>query len=359
MWFRTYRITAFPVSDDSGRQAITGKGIHMNNKIDFLLTWVNGNDPAWQRSKNEYSGTQNKDFDHSHYRDWDNLQYWFRGVEKFAPWVNKIHFVTCGHLPQWLNTNHAKLNIVRHSDYMPEEYLPTFSSHPIELNFHRIETLEEQFVYFNDDMFILDNVIPADFFKDRLPCDSAIMSPLIPLVPGDPFFHYLINDISVINYEFRKRKVLKKHWGKWFRPEYGIFMLKNIYHAPIGGFAGFYNLHMPSSFLKSTFEEVWKRQHDILHATSLNKFRNARDVNQYVFSYWQFASGKFSPRRTDFGRFFIAGRKNKDLFQSMYTRKHKILCINDSPSIRNFNEEKMELKNRFDRLFPEKSDFEL
>lgn len=32
------------------------------------------------------------------YRDWDNLQYWFRGVEKFAPWVRKIHFVTWGHL---------------------------------------------------------------------------------------------------------------------------------------------------------------------------------------------------------------------------------------------------------------------
>ena len=27
----------------------------------------------------------------------DNLKYWFRGVEKFAPWVNKIYFITYGH----------------------------------------------------------------------------------------------------------------------------------------------------------------------------------------------------------------------------------------------------------------------
>ena len=54
------------------------------------------------------------------YRDWDNLQFWFRGVEKFAPWVNKIHFVTYGHLPKWLNVNNKKLNIVNHKDFMPE-----------------------------------------------------------------------------------------------------------------------------------------------------------------------------------------------------------------------------------------------
>ena len=30
------------------------------------------------------------------YRDWDLLRYWFRGVERFAPWVRRIHFVTWG-----------------------------------------------------------------------------------------------------------------------------------------------------------------------------------------------------------------------------------------------------------------------
>ena len=30
------------------------------------------------------------------YRDWDNLRYWFRGMEKYAPWVRKIHFCHMG-----------------------------------------------------------------------------------------------------------------------------------------------------------------------------------------------------------------------------------------------------------------------
>lgn len=28
------------------------------------------------------------------YREWGTFKYWFRGVEKFAPWVNKVYLVT-------------------------------------------------------------------------------------------------------------------------------------------------------------------------------------------------------------------------------------------------------------------------
>ena len=110
------------------------------------------------------------------YRDWDTLKYWFRGVEKYAPWVNKIHFVTYGHLPKFLNTNNPKLNIVNHKDFIPKEYLPTFSANPIELNLHRIKDLSEQFVFFNDDMFVINKVKSTDFFKNGKPRDMASLT---------------------------------------------------------------------------------------------------------------------------------------------------------------------------------------
>ncbi|MFQ7768319.1 MAG: hypothetical protein ACLRIL_08645 [Fusicatenibacter saccharivorans] len=108
----------------------------------------------------------------SRYRDWDILKYWFRGVEKFAPWVNQIHFVTYGHVPDWLNEKHSKLHIVKHEDFIPQEFRPTFSSHPIEWNFHRIEWLTENFVYFNDDMFLIKKFLRKIFLetKDLLIC---------------------------------------------------------------------------------------------------------------------------------------------------------------------------------------------
>ena len=73
-------------------------------------------------------------------------------------------FYNLWHLPKWLKEEHPKLHIVRHEDFIPAEFLPTFSSHPIEWNFHRIEWLTENFVYFNDDMFLIKKSFSGRFF---------------------------------------------------------------------------------------------------------------------------------------------------------------------------------------------------
>ena len=147
-------------------------------KIDFVLTWVDGSDPDWLAQRREYQPGRGTDAGESRYRDWDNLQYWFRGVEKFAPWVNKIYFVTWGHVPKWLNTAHEKIQIVKHEDFMAPAYLPTFNINSIELNLHRIKGLSEHFVFFNDDMFLIDSVRPEDFFKNGFPVTAVLRPPL-------------------------------------------------------------------------------------------------------------------------------------------------------------------------------------
>ncbi len=89
------------------------------------------------------------------FRDMGTLQYMFRSFELFTPWVRKIHFVTYGHTPSWLNINHPKIKIVRHEDILTKDALPTFICGAIELAFCNIDDLSERFVYFNDDMFII------------------------------------------------------------------------------------------------------------------------------------------------------------------------------------------------------------
>lgn len=119
------------------------------DEIDFVVLWVDGNDPAWQQEKRQYAGLPAEDDLNQgalRFRDWDNMKYWFRAVEKYAPWVRKIHFVTWGHLPAFLNVNAPKLHIVNHREFIPEEYLPLFNSCAIEINIHRIPGLAEQFV---------------------------------------------------------------------------------------------------------------------------------------------------------------------------------------------------------------------
>ena len=84
----------------------------MNNKIDFIIAWVDGSDYEWQIDKEKCTGIKSN-ADTCRYRDWDLLKFWFRGVEKFAPWVNRVHFVTYGHVPSWLNIKYDKLNIIK------------------------------------------------------------------------------------------------------------------------------------------------------------------------------------------------------------------------------------------------------
>ena len=97
------------------------------------------------------------------------MKFWFRGVEKFAPWVRKIHFVTCGQKPEWLDENHPKINLVNHKNFIPEQFLPSYNSVVIERYLHKIPDVSEHFVYFNDDFYIINHLDKSRFFQNGLP----------------------------------------------------------------------------------------------------------------------------------------------------------------------------------------------
>ena len=255
-----------------------------HEKIDFVIIWVDGDDPEWLESYNHYKG-EGGDKRVARFRDMQLLQYWFRGVEKFTPWVNKIYFVTCGQRPSWLNVNHPKLVCVDHKDYIPQKYLPTFSSQAIEVNIHRIKGLSEHFVYFNDDMYIIAPMKKEDFFKNGLPCESAVMNYLSPR--SEPLNLVPFVNTAVINRNFNKKDVLIRNMSKFYTPKYRKYLLKNIQLTMGKWFPGFKYFHQPASFLKSTFAEVWKKEPEVLERTTAHRFRVLTDVNQWLFKYWQ------------------------------------------------------------------------
>lgn len=329
--------------------------------IDFVITWVDGNDLNWRQKKEKYLSEYSQhnmgkwNVSDARYRDWGLLKYWFRGVEKFAPWVNNIFFVTDHQIPEWLNTSHPKLKIVNHTDYIPEEYLPTFNSHCIELNFHRIEELSEQFVYFNDDMFLVADVKPEDFFKKNLPCDSAILNPIHMKQNG---IRAEINDVYVINDFFDKKTVIKKNWKKWFNVRYKQHLLRTMLMLPFHYFTGFAINHVPLSYLKSTYKDVWSNAGDILDTTCRHKFRDTTDVNQWLFEYWQFAAGKFEPRAYDIGKMYEGAANYKQMCNDISEQKYKMICCNDAVDIADFDDTVHMVKKTFEALLPETSLFE-
>lgn len=331
----------------------------MEEKIDFVITWVDGNDKKWQEEKRQYE-TQSTEEDkgEKRYRDWENLRYWFRGVEKFAPWVNRIYFVTYGHLPNWLNCNHPKLKVVNHKEFIPKEYLPTFNSNTIDLNLHRIEGLSEKFVYFNDDTFLIDFVKPKDFFYQGKPCDSCILSPIIS-IDRDGFAKVQQNNMMIINTNFDKKQSIKQNRKKWFCLRYQFSLLRTLCLMPWKHFAGFYETHLPHGYCKKTFQEVWEKEYEIINKTCLDKFRNNNtNVNQWLMRYWRMVKGEFYPRNLKFGTMFLYEDNNEKMYQAIKKQKYKVVCLNETDKKYDFEKEKEKTKIAFETILPQKSSFE-
>jgi hypothetical protein len=327
----------------------------MSNDIDFVLPWVDGNDKAWQAEKRKYASDDSEGNSAVRFRDWGLLPYWFRGVEKHASWVRKVHFVTCGHYPEWLNLKHPKLNFVKHSDYMPQEYLPTFNSAPIELNFHRISSLSDKFVLFNDDFFITKNISQRDFFKGDLPCDQAIMDCIAPTM----MFSYIrFNNTYIINKYFQKRKVLGKNFLKWYNPIYGFQCIRNILLFPWMNFTDIYAPHLPIPYVKRNFQEVWEVEGQLLDKTSRNKFRSKDDVLHWLFRYFRIMKSEFNPSPI-LGKYYDISSDNTAIINAIKKQKHKTIAINDLPGDFDFAKAKNELINAFESVLPNKSEFEI
>lgn len=332
----------------------------MDEKIDFIITWVDESDPKW-RNEFEYYSTKETRYintDACRYRDWDTLRYWFRGVEKFAPWVNKIYFVTYGHLPKWLNTDNPKLVIVKHEDFIPTEYLPTFSSDAIEFFFHRIKGLSDRFVYFNDDMFIINAVSPERFFKNGLPCDIGVLS----VVTNKGMFGcsiYMAMDL--IRSNFNKKDVVSQNRNKWYSMEYPRLSLHNLLQFRQTKFTGFLNHHLPQGYLKKTYHDVWEHCEKDLHRTCKNRFREYGDVCHWLNRYWQLASGNFTPYHVfKDGQVFYLGDKNiAESVDCIRHKKKKLVCLNDGDHVTHFEDYKKRLLEAFEQILPEKSSFEL
>lgn len=331
--------------------------------IDIVILWVDGSDPAWLEEKRKYLPPASKDSDSvSRYRDWGLLPYLFRAIDRFLPWVRKVHLVTWGHVPAFLNLSAPKLNVVNHRDFIPEEYLPTFSSHAIELNLHRIPGLAEHFIYFNDDTFLLRPMEETDFFRNGLPCTYGREVPWTFTGEVGVWAHAAANDLGVINAHFPKKEAIRRHGGKFFSKCYGwknnlrTLALNTLFSDQ---FTGFQNLHAPAAYRTQTFEEVWAAEPSLLDSTCRDKFRTAANVNQWVCLWWQVASGQFEPHVVDNVVASVTQRNLDSLCAIIENQSHDFVCINDPEENVDVEALSQRLKQAFETILPDKCSFEI
>lgn len=327
--------------------------------IDFVVTWVDMNDPKWQQDFATYSGkidNKKNEMSIARFRDHGFLKYWFRGVEKFAPWVRSIHFVTCGQQPGWLNTDHPKIKLVNHEDYIPKQYLPCYNSNLIEIYMHRIKDLSEHFVYFNDDFFITNHLPKERFFTGDLPNDIAAFR----MNFGFSLWNKCLrNNIRIINKRFNKKEVMERDHDKWFTGAYGKRGRLTRLLKPYNKFVTLRTPHNAQPYLKTTFEEVWEYAGKELTEMSSHRFRSPKDYTLELFKTWQICRGNFAAYNTyQDTKMFPLVFKSKKAIEAIRNQSYLLVCINDSEYITNYNQTMHDIHSAFDSILPEKSGFE-
>ncbi|GEM_PF-760832 len=291
---------------------------------DIVITYVDGLDPLWQKDYEEYVGRK---ILAKRFRDWGFLKYLFRGIEANMPFVGNVFLIVAreSQVPAWVNRD--KVRIVLHEDIIPAEFLPIFNASAIEMFIHNIPGLNEQYLYFNDDMYPILPSQETDFFRDGKPMIGF----------SKCFFRTsMFMKLTGVADDFA-RKALGKRRGLYFvRPQ-----------------------HICSPMLRSVCQKVYDQMEAEIRPT-ISRIRNQFTPNQYLFLDYMYYDGTAVSQRISKRHFSLAVNNAEKVCAFLANPDRKLACIND---VEMSEEKYVQLRDRiqvaFEERFPQKSAYEL
>lgn len=232
------------------------------NPVDVVFTWVNDKDERWQKKYKRALEEVNSPIglyadDQARFSNHDELYYSVHSVLKFLPWVRKIFIVTDGQIPNWYQgEKYCNIEFIDHHQIIESQYLPTFNSHVIEANLFKIPDLSENFLYFNDDVFVARPLPREHFFASN---DIASI---------------FVSNKSLAS--MRNRGIgtptlfAASNSGKLLQETYGVNIDMPLVHTYI-------------PLKKSAFELAWNLFPEHINGFLPNKFRSNNDLNLATF----------------------------------------------------------------------------
>lgn len=281
--------------------------------IDAVYTWVDDSDPEWRARRAAALGRPEDDASPDHgavrFRNRDELRYSLRSLAMYAPWIRHIYLVTAGQTPAWLNEEHPGITVIDHRDLFadPQAALPTFNSHSIESQLHRIDGLSEHFLYLNDDMFLGRPTTPETFFLSSGTARFFWSSASVPALPVSP------DDEGYLAAAKNNRDLLRR--------EFGRTTTHSFFHAP-------YALH------RSVLAELTERFPEELEATARSRFRSNSDLAlvSSLHHHYAYLTGRAVPSGIAYDFVDIGSRgDHARLGQLLQVRNKTAFCIGESP----------------------------
>ena len=235
------------------------------------------------------------------FRSYGVLDLQIKLIRKYMPYVNNIFVVISSEDQIPDNFDMSLCTFVYHKQIIPEEYLPLFNSCAIEMFIHRIPNLDEQFIYFNDDMFVINFIPPQVWFKDGKPCLD-------------------FNVINIFDYTWN---ILCKHHAynsTFINAKY--FNKEEEYNEKLIEYA-----HCGRPLLKSSCDKVYEIfYNDIIN--SLSKLRTKDNFNTNLFNDYEVISGNYIETKYNYKYF---NNDNIDNILSCINKKeNQLICVNDT-----------------------------
>ena len=294
--------------------------------VDVIIPHVNMSDRNWVSDYIYYTKTHNPDPER--YRSWGTLKYLVRGIAKYMPFVRKIFLVVSreSQVPVWVNTENVQ--IVYHKDFIPSQFLPTFSSCTIESFLYNIPGLSEHFIYFNDDMFPINDLYLDEFFTDDKPHIKFN-------------FYKNISSLSLFNAQCINT----------------MNMITNALNTEVSDYKLIRPEHCPAPMRKETVDKVGDLcKNEIL--ASITKIRQPKNVNQYSYCLYEYFTGNYVD---DIYRFIYLKLKDDltSIRNTILNSDFQLACLNDGEGIKNYSKTRLALQNILAEKFPDKCKYEI
>ena len=306
----------------SANKNITKKIIEDMNKIDYVFPYVTSDDPYWKHLYSISLSGKESEFGSGIQRFRDNglLKYLFRSLEKYLPWINKVHMIVMSdsQVPNWINRE--EVHIIYHSDFIPKKYLPTFNSNLIDCFLPFLPLVEEKFIYGNDDLIPCRHLSKNIFFQGNIPCYNINIRDFIETKPGDKFRRNVYNIIT--GKKQYKRVVTTQH----STISYKISSIKNCFN---------------------------KYKKPILN--SLSKFREEKNLNQYLYAFYQMMEDTILNKPQKFGGYFVKPDNIEKILVKNFNN-YDFVCLNDGLNMTEKDWNK--ILSKFEKQLPEKSKYE-
>ena len=296
--------------------------------IDLVIPYVNGSDRHW--AADYAKATHTRIPSAVRFRPWGTLKYLFRGVDKYMPFIRNIVLILArpSQLPVWVNTN--KVRVVYHDEFIPKQFLPTFNSCTIESFLWNIKDLSDRIIYINDDMFPVGPMTEDVFFTGDRP-NIMFVEPK-DYSPKMTFHAQCRSGMDLITTALNLPTFES---GKVVRP-----------------------YHITSSITRESLEKVAELCKDQIPKT-VSTLRQGKNVNQYIYSYYQYFTGGYENKTVHYKYFEIGDKTIRAITDEILRGEYQMLCLNDSDKMKDYNRVKFLLTKSFEKKFPDKCKYEV